>query len=107
MKTWIKFTAGFLAALILICAFTAMQMFKADNKHYYAMGGVVTVVGKDNTDPERCNITIEQGGVGGRYTLECTQEQYDAVRVGEEINCERWQSEADHSGVVHGIKGPY
>lgn len=107
MKIWTKLTAGFLAVLILICAFTAVQMFKAENKHYYAMGGTVTVVDKDNTDPERCSITIEQSGVGGRYTLECTQEQYGAVRVGEEIDCERWQSEVDHSGVVHRIKKPY
>ena len=104
IKTWTKFTAGFLSALIFACVFTAVQMFKTEGKHYYAMGGIVTVVDKDNTDPERCSITIEQDGVGGRYTVKCTQEQYDAVRVGEEINCERWQSEVNHSGIVHGIK---
>ena len=105
-----KAAAGFLAVLILVCAAAAVHMVRAGNRFYkkfYPMGGIVTVVDKDDTDPERCTITIEQGGVGGRYTLECTREQYDAVQAGAEVNCERWQSEVDHSGVVHNIKGPY
>lgn len=110
MKTRSKIAAGFLAALVLACASAAVYMFRAGNSFcakFYPMGGIVTVVDKDGTNPARRTITIEQGGVGGRYVLACTQEQYDAVQVGKEVSCERWQSEVDHSGVVHSVKEPY
>lgn len=101
MKKRSKFLISVLVIFVTIC--TAVAIYTSLEKvSYYAMGGIVTVIDKNSTDSSY-NITIEQGGVGGQYILECTKEQYDSVCIGEKISCERYQSEMTHKGSVHRI----
>ena len=38
------------------------------------------------------------------FTLSCTKEQYDQVKIGDTINCDRYQSSITYKGEVHGIE---
>ncbi len=104
MKQRSKILISVLVIFVAICAVVVAHT-SLEKTSYYAMGGIVTVIDKNSTD-SGYNITIEQGGVGGQYTLECTKEQFDSVHIGEEISCERYQSEITHEGSVHRIREP-
>lgn len=105
MKRRTKIFISLLAVLALTWALAAACVHR-EGRTDYAMGGTVTVIGKERTATGDYSMTIEQGGVGGRYTLTCTKEQFDRVRIGEMIRCERYQSEITHKGRVHSIKKP-
>lgn len=53
-------------------------------------------------------ITVEQGKPDdagwGQFELKCTQEQYEAVDVGDVVKCDREQSIVTNSGTVHKIQ---
>ena len=40
----------------------------------------------------------------GQFELKCTQEQYEAVDVGDVVKCDREQSIVTNSGTVHKIQ---
>ena len=104
MKKRSKILISVLVIFVAVCAVIAAHT-SLEKASYYAMGGIVTVIDKNSTD-SGYNIIIEQGGAGGQYVLECTKEQFDSVHIGEEINCERYQSEITHKGSVHRIREP-
>lgn len=78
----------------------------AINRSYYPMGGEVTVISKQANN-NKYYITVEQGEPGnagwGQFELECTPEQYQAVDVGDVIECDRTQSVVTHKGKIHKI----
>lgn len=78
----------------------------AINRSYYPMGGEVTVISKQANN-NKYYITVEQGAPGnagwGQFELECTPEQYQAVDVGDVIECDRTQSVVTHKGKIHKI----
>lgn len=93
------------AAIAVLVGLIAIVCF-AINRSYYPMGGEVTVISKQASD-NRYYITVEQGEPGdrgrGQFELECTQEQYQAVNVGDVIECDRTQSTVTHKGKIHKI----
>ena len=74
---------------------------------YYPMGGEVTILAKQ-ADNYGYYITVEQGKPDdagwGQFELKCTQEQYEAVDVGDVVKCDREQSIVTNSGTVHKIQ---
>ena len=68
------------------------------------MGGEVTVIDKFETE-DGFFLTIKEGGASqAEFDLSCTQEQYNAVEVGDLVNCERYESILTHTGIVHKIE---
>ena len=64
---------------------------------YYAMAGEVTVMDKFESGTE--NYIVIEEATQQQFTLSCSQEDYDRVHVGDQINCER-----HHQGEVHSIQ---
>ena len=79
-------------------------------RSYYPMGGEVTILAKQ-ADNYGYYITVEQGKPDdagwGQFELKCTQEQYEAVDVGDVVKCDREQSIVTNSGTVHKIQKRY
>lgn len=69
---------------------------------YYAMAGEVTVMDKFESGTE--NYIVIEEATQQQFTLSCSQEDYDRVHVGDQINCERYQSIVTHQGEVHSIQ---
>lgn len=69
---------------------------------YYAMAGEVTVMDKFESGTE--NYIVIEEATQQQFTLSCSQEDYDRVHVGDQINCERHQSIVTHQGEVHSIQ---
>lgn len=91
--------------LVLVCSI-AILWSAYINRSYYAMGGEVTIVAKQESG-SRYYITVEQGKPNsagrGQFLLECTQEQYRSVDIGDVVRCDRDQSAVTHKGTVHKI----
>ena len=100
-----KAVVGIIAVIILICSIAIFQSIYI-HISYYPMGGEVTILAKQ-ADNYGYYITVEQGKPGdagwGQFELNCTQEQYEAVDVGDVVECERKQSIVTYSGTVHKI----
>ena len=88
-----KATVGIIAIIILICSIVIFRSIYIQ-RSYYPMGGYY--------------ITVEQGKPDdagwGQFELKCTQEQYEAVDVGDVVKCDREQSIVTNSGTVHKIQ---
>ena len=89
--------------LILLAAIPAIRAWTIQQS-FYPMGGEVTVIDKFETE-DGYTITIKEGGASqAEFDLSCTQEQYNAVDVGDLVNCERYESIRTHTGTVHKIE---
>ena len=87
----------FLAANSVIRTWTFQQSF-------YPMGGEVTIIDKFETE-DGFFLTIKEGGASqAEFDLSCTQEQYNAVEVGDLANCERYESIRTYTGTIHKIE---
>ena len=87
----------FLAANSVIRTWTFQQSF-------YPMGGEVTVIDKFETEDGFFLTIKEDGASQAEFDLSCTQEQYNAVEVGDLVNCERYESILTHTGIIHNIE---
>lgn len=98
-----KATVGIIAIIILICSIVIFRSIYIQ-RSYYPMGGEVTILAKQ-ADNYGYYITVEQGKPDdagwGQFELKCTQEQYEAVDVGDVVKCDREQSIVTNSGTVH------
>ena len=92
--------------IILICSIVIFRSIYIQ-RSYYPMGGEVTILAKQ-ADNYGYYITVEQGKPDdagwGQFELKCTQEQYEAVDVGDVVKCDREQSIVTNSGTVHKIQ---
>ena len=98
MRRWKKTAVCgvvFLAALVI-----ALLWLK---RSYYPMGGEAEVIGKEY-DGSAYHIAIKHGRGGYVYTLKCSREQFEAVCVGEMIDCDRYQSVMTHRGIVMALR---
>ena len=104
-----KATVGIIAIIILICSIVIFRSIYIQ-RSYYPMGGEVTILAKQ-ADNYGYYITVEQGKPDdagwGQFELKCTQEQYEAVDVGDVVKCDREQSIVTNSGTVHKIQKRY
>ena len=87
----------FLAANSVIRTWTFQQSF-------YPMGGEVTVIDKFETEDGFFLTIKEDGASQAEFDLSCTQEQYNAVEVGDLVNCERYESIRTYTGTIHKIE---
>ncbi|MBQ9853407.1 MAG: hypothetical protein IJO69_03050 [Ruminiclostridium sp.] len=87
----------FLAANSVIRTWTFQQSF-------YPMDGEVTVIDKFETEDGFFLTIKEDGASQAEFDLSCTQEQYNAVEVGDLVNCERYESILTHTGIIHNIE---
>lgn len=101
-----KATVGIIAIIILICSIVIFRSIYIQ-RSYYPMGGEVTILA-EQADNYGYYITVEQGKPDdagwGQFELKCTQEQYEAVDVGDVVKCDREQSIVTNSGTVHKIQ---
>ena len=89
--------------LVLMAAIPAIHTWNVQ-RSFYPMGGEVTVIDKFETD-DGFFITIKEGGASqAEFDLSCTQDQYNAVEVGDLANCERYESIRTYTGTVHKIE---
>ena len=89
-----------LFALIAIPAIRSWTI----QQSFYPMGGEVTVIDKFETE-DGFFLTIKEGGASqAEFDLSCTQEQYNAVEVGDLANCERYESIRTYTGTIHKIE---
>ena len=87
----------FLAANSVIRTWTFQQSF-------YPMDGEVTVIDKFETEDGFFLTIKEDGASQAEFDLSCTQEQYNAVEVGDLVNCERYESILTHTGIIHNLE---
>ena len=89
-----------LFALIAIPAIRSWTI----QQSFYPMGGEVTVIDKFETE-DGFFLTIKEGGASqAEFDLSCTQEQYNAVEIGDLANCERYESIRTYTGTIHKIE---
>ena len=89
------------AVVVVFCCIIAIQHIRIQNS-YYPLGGLVTVIGKDETNDGEFTITIQEKHA--TFVLSCTKEQFCSVDIGDTINCERYESVITNSGRVVNIK---
>lgn len=91
--------------LAFVCSI-AILLYAYINRSYFEMGGEVTIVAKQESG-SKYYITVEQGDPDspgrGQFLLECTQEQYRSVDIGDVVRCDRYQSSVTYRGTVHKI----
>ena len=72
------------------------------------MGSEVVVADKQMSGSQHYIVIKETVGLLQQedyyFTLSCTKEQYDQVKIGDTINCDRYQSSITYKGEVHGIE---
>lgn len=92
--------------IVILACFAVVFRGVYINLSYYAMGGEVTIIAKQESN-DSYYITVEQGKPDdagwGQFELECTQEQYNSVDIGDVVRCDREQSVVTHKGTVHKI----
>ncbi|MBQ2925506.1 MAG: hypothetical protein IJE03_01595 [Ruminiclostridium sp.] len=89
-----------LFALIAIPAIRSWTI----QQSFYPMGGEVTVIDKFETE-DGFFLTIKEGGASqAEFDLSCTQEQYNAVEIGDLAICERYESIRTYTGTIHKIE---
>lgn len=81
--------------------YTAYRMYNVQ-KSYYPMAGEVAIIDKFESGDEHY-IVIEEA-TGERFTLSCSESDYNKVNRGDKVNCERNQSIVTQKGEVHRIK---
>lgn len=91
------------AALVAVVGgcYAAYQVHQ-DQKSYYPMAGEVTIIDKFESGPDHY-IVIEEA-TEQQFTLSCSKDDYGQVKIGDRVNCERYQSIVTHQGEVHKIK---
>lgn len=96
-----------IASMILLACAIAIFAGIYINRSYYAMGGEIAIVGKQENG-NKYYIIVVQGTPDhagwAQFTLECTKDQYDSVDVNDIVGCERYQSGLTHKGTVHKIR---
>ena len=109
MKPKIKVFLYFASVIVLSTVLTLTILFvhyKQGEPHYYPMGGNVTVTDKLQTT-SAYYLVIAQDAPNEQFVefvLLCTKEQYNSVDIGDSVNCEREQSLATHTGIIHKLK---
>lgn len=95
-----------LAIVAVVCVFWGYTQM-GDRMSYYAQSGEITIVEK-NVEEDTYSLTVDQadGKHPGRYVLICTQKQYDAVEVGDVVQCDRMQSLQNMDGRVGNLYTP-
>ena len=107
MKLRKKLLIAGIFVLVLIGAGLCYHNYRVEHS-YYAMGGKVVVADKQMSGSQHYIVIKETIDALQQkdyyYTLSCTKEQYDQVKIGDTINCDRYQSSITYKGEVHGIK---
>lgn len=103
MKLQKKLLLAGILVLVLIGAGLCYHNYRVEHS-YYAMVGEVLVVDKQMSGSQHYIVIKETVGLLQQedyyYTLSCTKEQYDQVKIGDTINCYRDQSAITHKGEV-------
>ena len=105
MRTGSKVLLCVLVLLLIIVSAVFLVYYVKGQTHYFPMSGEVSISDKFETDSGHY-IIISQGKDGpnpAQFVLFCTREQYDSVKIGDTVDCERYQTEATYSGFVHKI----
>ena len=71
-------------------------------KSYYPMAGEVTIIDKSESRDD--HYIVIQEATGEQFTLSCSESDYEQVKIGDTVNCERNQSIVTHKGEVHKIE---
>ena len=107
MKLRKKLLLAGILVLVLIGAGLCYHNYRAEHS-YYAMGGKVVVADKQMSGSQHYIVIKETIDALQQkdyyYTLSCTKEQYDQVKIGDTINCDRYQSSITYKGEVYGIE---
>jgi hypothetical protein len=90
------------ALLIVVGGGYAAYRMHNVQKSDYPMAGEVTIMDKFESGDE--HYIVMEESTGEQFTLSCSASDYDAVDVGDQVNCERSQSIVTHKGKVHTIK---
>lgn len=107
MKLRKKLLIAGIFVLVLIGAGLRYHNYRVEHS-YYAMGGKVVVADKQMSGSQHYIVIKETIDALQRedyyFTLSCTKEQYDQVKIGDTINCDRSQSSITYKGEVYGIE---
>lgn len=107
MKLRKKLLLAGILVLVLIGVGLCYHNYRVEHS-YYAMGGEVVVADKQMSGSQHYIVIKETVGLLQQedyyFTLSCTKEQYDQVKIGDTINCDRYQSSITYKGEVYGIE---
>lgn len=100
------FGVAFLVLILLVVVLSVVVPKKYAayrlQKSYYPMAGEVTILDKSTSEGNHY-IVIEDPR-GDRFTLSCSERDYDTVNVGDKVDCERHESTVTYEGTVHKIE---